>query len=74
MNKGQVEYAERKAMELFDAWNNVVGMFTPGTGYYAEIEACIIDAVHCGIQMAIHNEINIEDYNVIKGDYNEKIH
>ena len=67
MNNGQVKFAERKAMELFDQWNECVGMFVPGTGYYGEIEACIIDAVHCGIQMALYNKINIEDGSVIRG-------
>lgn len=69
MNKGQVDYAERKAMELFDMWNDITGIFTPGTGYYGEIKACIIDAVHVGIQMAIHERVNIKDGNVIRGDY-----
>ena len=66
MNEGQVDYAERKAMELFDEWNNCTGIFIPGTSYYAEIEACIIDAVHCGIQMTLFNKIQIEDGIVIK--------
>jgi hypothetical protein len=69
MNNGEVDYAERKAMELFDMWNDVSGIFYPGTSYYGEIEACIIDAVHIGIQMALHNKVNIKDGNVIKGDY-----
>jgi hypothetical protein len=68
MNKGEVKFAERKAMELFDKWNDVTCIFTPGTSYYGEIEACIIDAVHCGIQMALNNKINIKNGNVIKGD------
>lgn len=69
MNRGSVEYAERKAMELFDTWNDCVGMLTPGTSYYAEIEACINDAVHCGIQMALSGKIDIEDGNVINKGY-----
>ena len=69
MNKGEVDYAERKSMELFDRWNDAVGMFQPGTSYYAEIEACIIDAVHCGIQMAVNNQINFDgDGNVVRGN------
>jgi hypothetical protein len=72
MNRGEVNFAERKAMELFDEWNNTTGIFIPGTSYYAEIEGCIIDAVHCGIQMALNNKINIKDGNVIIGDHDEK--
>ena len=68
MNKGQVDYAERKAMELFDRWNDVTGIFEPASGYYSEIEAVIGDAVHCGIQMALLGRIVIKDGNVVRGD------
>lgn len=69
MNKGQVRYAERKAMENFDRWNEVVGMFKPTTGYYAEIEGVIEDAVHIGIQMALKGELSYdEDGNVKRTD------
>lgn len=57
MKVGEVGYAERKAMELFDQWNDVTGCFPAGTGYYGEIEACIIDAVHIGIQMALYGKL-----------------
>jgi hypothetical protein len=66
MNVGQVEFAERKAMEIFDQWNEATGQFIPGTGYYGEIQAVILDAVHCGIQMALFNKIDIKDGNVVK--------
>lgn len=52
MNRGELESAKRRAMNLFDAWNQVTGKFPPGTGYYGEIEAIIHDAVHCGAQAA----------------------
>ena len=68
MNSGQVNFAERKAMELFDQWNDATGKFEPGTSYYAEIEACIVDAVHVGIQMALYGHVKTEDGNVIRGD------
>jgi hypothetical protein len=55
-------------LELFDKWNNATGFFVPGMGYYGEIEAVIIDAVHCGIQMALYNKIKIKEGNVVKGD------
>ena len=72
MNKGQVDFAERKAMELFDKWNEATGVFTVGTSYYGEIGACIIDAVHIGIQMALHEHIKTEDGNIIRGDFPTK--
>ena len=58
MTKGQVEYAERQAYNEFDRWNDVVGIITKNSGYYAEIQAVVQDAVHIGIQMAINGEVN----------------
>jgi hypothetical protein len=66
MNKGKVDYAERRAKELFDKWNDVAGVFDPGTSYYAEIAACIEDAVHCGIQTALYGNVKIKDGNVVR--------
>ena len=70
MKKGEVDYAERKALDLFDMWNDSTGVVQKHTSYYYEIQACIIDAVHCGIQMALNKKINIQDGNVIRGDDN----
>ena len=53
MKKGQVESAERRALDLFDKWNDVTGFVEKHTGYYYEIQGCIKDAVHCGIQEAL---------------------
>jgi hypothetical protein len=52
MNVGELESAKRRALNLFDAWNQITGVVTPGTSYYAEIQACIEDAVECGAQAA----------------------
>ena len=41
MKKGELDYAHRKAMEVFDAWNDVVGFVEPNTSYYYEIESVI---------------------------------
>lgn len=57
MNKSQVEYAERKAKEHFDKWNDVTGVYQVGTGYYDEILSCIEDSVHIGIQIALYNKV-----------------
>jgi len=70
MTKGEIEFAERQALNLFDDWNDSTGIIQKFTSYYHEAQACIIDAVHCGIQMAINNKINIKDGNVIKGKNN----
>lgn len=67
MNKGQVDYAERQALKMFDEWNDVTGCYPPGTGYYGEITSCIIDSVHIGIQMALFGNVKYgEDSQVIK--------
>ena len=68
MNRGQVEHAERRALSLFDDWNDVTGVFLPGISYYNEVTGCIEDAVHVGIQMALYGKVNIKDGNVVRGD------
>lgn len=57
MNKGQVEKAERLALNEFDKWNDVTGVFGQDTGYYYEITELIKDAVHVGIQMAVSGKV-----------------
>jgi hypothetical protein len=52
MNNGELASAKRRALNLFDAWNQVTGFVPPGTSYYVEIQACIEDAVECGAQAA----------------------
>lgn len=55
MSKGELDNAVRRALNLFDAWNNVTGVVEPHTGYYYEIQAVITDAVHCGAQAGTSN-------------------
>lgn len=50
MNRGELESAQRRARNLFDAWNQVTGFVPSGSSYYEEICACIDQAVHCGAQ------------------------
>ena len=65
MKKGQVESAERKALNEFDKWNGVTGCLQEHTGYYYEMQAVIKDAVHIGIQMALNGKVEYgEDGNV----------
>lgn len=52
MNVGELGNAKRRALNLFDAWNQVTGFVPAGTTYYAEIQGCIEDAVECGAQAA----------------------
>ena len=52
MTAGQLADAKRRALNLFDAWNDVTGIFQRGTGYYYEAQSVIEDAVECGAQAA----------------------
>ena len=65
MQKGQSDYAKRKALEIFDAWNDVAGCFTKFTGYYYEICSIIEDAVEIGSMIALGIDFEIEDGNLI---------
>jgi len=66
MTRVQVNFAERKAMEQFDRWNDVSGKFDVATGYYGEIEGVIHDAVHIGIQMALNGKIEFDEEGNVK--------
>lgn len=52
MTQGELDSAIRRALNLFDAWNDVSGLVAKHTGYYYELQAVIEDAVHCGVQAA----------------------
>lgn len=71
ITNAQVNYAERKALQLFESWNNISGHFEKNSSSYSEIVKCILDSVHCGILIAIGNKIKIEDNEIVKGNYNE---
>lgn len=49
---GKLKNAQRRALNIFDKWNNVTGYFQKDSGYYYEIQSVIEDAVHCGTQAA----------------------
>lgn len=52
MKTGELNDAKRRALNLFDKWNDVTGFVTKHTGYYYEIQGLIEDAVECGAQAA----------------------
>lgn len=53
--KGEVDYAVRRALNIFDAWNDATGYVPKFSGYYYEIQSLIEDAVHCGFQQALND-------------------
>lgn len=61
MNKGQVDEAERIALNNFDKWNDITGFVVKHTSYYYELQAVIEEAVHIGIQMAINGKVNYDE-------------
>ena len=61
MQKGKIETAERIALNNLDKWNNVSGIVEQHTGYYYELQAIVIDAVHIGIQMAIQGKVEFDE-------------
>ncbi len=53
MNKGELQNAKRRALNILDAWNNVTGAIATGTSWYWELQGVIEDAVDCGAQAAL---------------------
>ncbi len=66
MKRGQVEKAERLALNEFDKWNDVTGFVQEDTGYYYELQAVITDAVHIGIQMATNGKVNFNKEGILE--------
>ena len=60
MTKADVDRATRRALTIFDAWHRSTGHVPDYC--LSEVEACIEDAVHCGIQaaMGIHELLESE--------------
>ena len=57
---GERDFAIRRALNLFDKWNDVTGFVPKFTGYYYELQGIIEDAVECGIQVANGVELELE--------------
>ncbi len=59
--KGEIEFAKRRALNLFDKWNDCTGFVPKFSGYYYELQSVIEDAVECGVQQAIGVHEPLED-------------
>lgn len=66
MNAAQIEYAERKAKESFDRWNDVASAIETHSSTYCEVMGVIDDAVHIGIQMALFGDIKTVGGEIVK--------
>jgi hypothetical protein len=60
VKQGEVDSAIRRALNLFDAWVDATDAIPKHTSLYYEIQGCIEDAVHCGIQQALNNFKELE--------------
>jgi len=60
MTKGEIDDAVRRALNIFDKWNDVAGVVVKGTGYYYELQGVIEDAVRCGSQGALKMHVKLE--------------
>ena len=67
MKKGEKDFAIRKALTLFDEWNQVTGLFGQYESYYSEIEGIIEDAVKIGAKVALYG-IKADLKNLDKSD------
>ena len=67
MTEGQLEYAQGKARELFNKWNEATGFVPEYTGYYYEIIACIDEAVDIGARVECGQRIIIHDNGTYEG-------
>lgn len=52
MKASEIDYAIRRALNIFDAWVDSNGHVVRHSSVYSEIQGCIIDAVKCGAQAA----------------------
>ena len=51
-----IKSSSRRALNIFDKWNDITGYVPKFSGYYYEIQGVIEDAVHCGFQRALNQE------------------
>lgn len=52
MTRGELQFAIRQALNVFDKWVDATGVVPKGTSYYYEMQACIEDAVKIGAKIA----------------------
>lgn len=62
MKQGELDYAKRKALELFDRWNDVTGAIQKHSGWYDELCGIVENAADIGAKVACEIEFKLEDY------------
>lgn len=74
MKKGQVDDAERKALNVLEQWNEVTGALDVNGGWYRECQSVVEDAVHIGIQMALFGRVEYGEYGEVKRSIIEQVY
>jgi hypothetical protein len=49
--------AASRAVTIYREWNKITDALSPSTSYFYEVESCIIDAVHCGLQKGLRIQV-----------------
>lgn len=65
MTKGQVNDAERKALNVLEEWNDITGALDVNGSWYRECQSVVEDAVHIGIQMALYGKVKLGEFGEI---------
>ena len=52
MNRGEIDRAKSRALNILDGWLNVTGLLA-GSSYRDELEGVVEDAVEVGVQAAL---------------------
>ena len=61
MKVSQIEYAKRRALQVFDEWLDVTGLVERHSGYYDELCSLIETAVDIGSMVALEVPFHIND-------------
>lgn len=70
MQKGELEYAIRKAQDVFDQWNNCTGLIPKFCGYYYEALSVIETATKIGARIACGLKVEFDkNGNLIDNEY-----
>ena len=73
MDKGQVEYAVRKAREACDRWNDVTGLIPKFSGYYYELLGVVEDAAKIGARVASGYVVRFDESGLLIDDQTREV-
>ena len=62
MKRGELKNAQRRALNILDAWLNATGAISRESSWYYELQGIVEDAVECGAQAATR------DFHALEGE------